>query len=243
MRASPRVRVGGPCSRDMLVGWVLGWRRRGRPAATIRVRRGAPGDARGRRSAIAHRLMSWQRGLRSRDPRRAGRLTYHAISMRARRSQLPPQLRGTGSTAMSLGISRRLRISGDPEVADYLHNDGSARDLPGTRDVIHRLRIATNFSNYNMAYTGAWSPSVPVTRHAPVRTGILSFLRHAGRDPAAVRCRASRSGGLAASAHGPRMRRRCGLRCVDARARDRTLRAFPSPYRRGTETDAAEPPR
>ncbi len=153
------------CSRDMLIGWVLGM------AAAWEVARGdatidgarlatLEDDA----SAIAHSLMEvgtdgYDLEIHDAD----GRITYNGyLSESAVDRSYVPRFRNNGQHAiMSLGILAALaRVSDDPEVADYLHNDLiRARDLPGiARDHVGLVDFAemTNYSNYNMAFTGGW---------------------------------------------------------------------------------------
>lgn len=153
------------CSRDMIIGWVLGmaaaWEV-ARGDATIDAARLATlaDDA----SAIAHSLMEvgaegYDLEIHDAD----GRITYNGyLNESAVDRSYVPRFRNNGQHAiMSLGILAALaRISDDPGVADYLHNDLiRARDLPGiARDHVDLIDFAetTNYSNYNMAFTGGW---------------------------------------------------------------------------------------
>lgn len=176
------------CSRDMLVGWVLGmaaaWEV-SRGDATIDPARIATlqDDA----SAIAHSLMivgsaGYDLEIHDAD----GRITYNGyLNEAAIDRTYVARFRGNGQHAvMALGIVAALaRISGDPEVADYLHNDLiRGRDLPGiVRDHVDLLDVgvATNYSNYDMAYMGAWLAQRYLcddSAREAVRTGILEGL-------------------------------------------------------------------
>jgi hypothetical protein len=176
------------CSRDMLIGWVLGmgalWEV-GRNDPTIDAARLATlaEDA----SAIAQRLMEvgaegYDLEIHDAD----GRLTYHAYLHESAvdRTYVRNFRRNGQHAIMALGIFATLaRVSGDPAVADYLHNDlVRARDLPGiVRDHVGLIDfgVSTNYSNYNMAFTGGWLAQRylcdPDAREA-VRTGVLDEL-------------------------------------------------------------------
>lgn len=153
------------CSRDMLIGWVLGM------AAVWEVSRGDASIDAARlamladdASAIAHSLMRVSAAGHDLEIHDAdGRLTYHGYLHESAVDRVYiPRFRDNGQHAiMSLGIAAALaRISGDPEVADWLHNDlVRARDLPGiARDHIDLVDfgVASNFSNYNMSFSGGW---------------------------------------------------------------------------------------
>jgi hypothetical protein len=153
------------CSRDMLVGWVLGmaaaWEV-SRGDATIDAARIATlaDDA----SAIARSLMivaATGHDLEIHDA--DGRITYNGyLSETAVDRSYLANFHANGQHAiMSLGILAALaRISDDAVVADYLHNDlVRARDLPGiARDHVDILDfgVMSNYSNYDMAFTGGW---------------------------------------------------------------------------------------
>jgi hypothetical protein len=246
------------CSRDMLVGWVLGM------AAAWEVGRNDPSIDAARlatladdASAIAHRLMEvGSEGYDLEIHDADGRLTYHAYLHESAvdRSYLRNFRRNGQHAAMSLGILAALaRISGDPEVADYLHNDLiRARDLPGiVRDDVDLIDfgIATNFSNYNMAYTGAWLAQRYLCDEGArdaVRTGILDGLYATPgetRQPVEMQQSFFDLVALAASAHGTADAPLDADFDASMLARaTETLRAFPSPYwAEGRENcDAAE---
>jgi hypothetical protein len=176
------------CSRDMLIGWVMGM------AAAWEVSRGDASvdpvrlaTLRDDAAAIAHNLMivgedGYDLEIHDAD----GRLTYHGYLHEdaVDRTYVPNLGRNGQHAVMALGIVAALaRISEDPEVADYLHNDLiRSRDLPGiVRDHIDLLDfgVATNFSNYNMAYTGAFLAQRYLcddTAREAVREGILDGL-------------------------------------------------------------------
>lgn len=152
------------CSRDMLIGWVLGmasaWEVVARdPSFEAAVVRRLEEDA----AAVARSLMrvgeeGYDLEIRDAD----GRRTFHGLLHESAIDRV--YLRGLANgqhAAMALGIVAALaRVSGDPEVASYLHEQLVVeRDLPGivrdhAKDV--DFGVETNFSNYNMAFTGAW---------------------------------------------------------------------------------------
>ncbi|MEZ4389828.1 MAG: hypothetical protein R3A48_01935 [Polyangiales bacterium] len=153
------------CSRDMLIGWVLGM------AAAWEVARGDASLDTTRLAALRDDARALGESLRRVNERgydleihdADGRVTYHGLLHEGSldRAYLP-NFRANGQNAvMSLGIVAALsRISEDPSLADYLHNElVRRRDLPGiARDRVDLIDVGemTNFSNYNMAFTGAW---------------------------------------------------------------------------------------
>ncbi|MCA9612953.1 MAG: hypothetical protein H6722_34135 [Sandaracinus sp.] len=156
------------CSRDMLIGWVLGM------AAVWEVARGddtidairlatLSDDA----DAIARNLMQVGESGRDLEIHDAdGRLTFHAYLHESAVDRMyVDRFRGNGQhAAMALGIAAALaRIGDDPEVDRWLHESlVVARDLPGiVRDHVGIIDFGpmTNFSNHNMTWTGLWLAS------------------------------------------------------------------------------------
>lgn len=182
-------------SRDMLIGWVLGM------AAAWEV---AEGDEtvdparlaalREDASAIAHMLMIVSPEGHDLEIHDAdGRVTYNGYLHESAidRTYLP-RFRNNGQHAiMALGIVAALaRISADPEVADWLHNDlVRARDLPGIAgDYVGFVDtgVSSNYSNYNMAFTGAWLATRYLCDDAArerVRGGVLGSLYGTVEEP------------------------------------------------------------
>lgn len=153
------------CSRDMLIGWVLGM------AAAWEVSRGdATVDParvetlRGDALAIGQSLQRVNsRGYDLEIHDADGRVTYNGyLSEHAVDRVYIPGFDDNGQHAlMALGIVSALaRITDDPGLRDWLHNDLiRRRNLPGiARDRVGFIDVGeqTNFSNYNMAFTGAW---------------------------------------------------------------------------------------
>ncbi len=156
------------CSRDMLIGWVLGmasvWEVISLdPTFDDTVKTRLAEDA----AAIARMLMQvgdmgYDLEIHDAD----GRLTFHAyLHEEAIDRAYAPGIRINAQHAiMSVGIIAALaRISGDEEVASYLYNDLFRQRA------LHRLirqhaglvdfGVVTNFSNYNMMFNGAWLAS------------------------------------------------------------------------------------
>ncbi len=153
------------CSRDMLIGWVLGmaaaWEVIARDESfdgALRERLAA--DA----LAIARSLMivgesGYDLEIHDAD----GRITYngylneHAVD----RAYLPGRPINGQHAIMALGIVAALaRISGGDDVATYLHEQlivsRRLHELARDRVDLVDMGTSTNYSNYNMAFTGAW---------------------------------------------------------------------------------------
>ncbi|MFO0714788.1 MAG: hypothetical protein U0353_33420 [Sandaracinus sp.] len=152
-------------SRDMLIGWVLGM------AAAWEVSEGDDtidatrlATLRDDASAIAHMLAIVSPEGHDLEIHDAdGRITYNGYLHESAIDRVyVPRFHENGQHAiMALGIVAALsRISGDAEIADWLHNDlVRARDLPGIAgdDVgFVDTGVSSNYSNYNMAFTGGW---------------------------------------------------------------------------------------
>jgi hypothetical protein len=182
------------CSRDMLVGWVVGM------AALWEVIANDPSidDALKSRlsedaTAIARTLMEVGESGHDLEIHDAdGRLTFHAYLHESAIDRVYiPRFRDNGMHAiMALGIMAALgRIGGDEAVQDYVFNDlirvrrlhEIARDSAGVID----FGTMTNYSNYNMAFDGAWLASRYVCDDeaaAAVRTGIDGSLYHSDAE-------------------------------------------------------------
>lgn len=176
------------CSRDMLIGWVLGM------AAAWEVSRGDDAVDAARLASLRADALAIGRSLRRVNERGYDleihdadrRVTFNGyLSESAVDRAYIPNFRANGQHAiMSLGIVAALvRISGDAELADWLHNDLiRRRDLPGVvRDRVGLVDVGemTNFSNYNMAFSGAWLAGRYLCDDAAreaVRTGTLTGL-------------------------------------------------------------------
>ncbi len=175
-------------SRDMLIGWVMGM------AAAWEVSRGDSTVDAARLASLRADALAIGQSLRRVSDRgydleihdADGRVTYNGLlSESAVDRAYIPNFRANGQHAvMSLGIVAALvRISEDPMLADWLHNDLiRRRDLPGVvRDRVGLVDAGevTNFSNYNMAFSGAWLAGRYLCDDAAreaVRTGTLTGL-------------------------------------------------------------------
>lgn len=153
------------CSRDMLIGWVLGM------AAAWEVSRGDPSVDPARLAALRADARAIAQNLRRENERgydlevhdADGRVTFHGYLHESAvdRTYLSTFRANGQHAAMALGIVAALaRIAEDPALDDWLHNDLiRRRDLPGiVRDRVDIIDVGemTNFSNYNMAFTGVW---------------------------------------------------------------------------------------
>lgn len=156
------------CSRDMLVGWVIGmagvWEVIARdPAFDDALKERLASDA----EAIARMLMRVGEAGNDLEIHDAdGRLTYHAyLHESAIDRAYIPGFRGNGQhAAMALGIMAALaRISGEQEVADYVHNDllriRRLDEVVEEHAGVINFGTRTNFSNYNMTFDGVWLAS------------------------------------------------------------------------------------
>ncbi|MEZ4407192.1 MAG: hypothetical protein R3A52_12020 [Polyangiales bacterium] len=153
------------CSRDMLIGWALGM------AAAWEVSRGDTTVDAARLATLRADALAIGESLRRVNARgydleihdADGRVTYNGyLSEHALDRVYIPGFDDNGQHAvMALGIIAAFaRITDDPGLNDYLHNDLiRLRNLPGiARDRVGFIDVGemTNFSNYNMAFTGAW---------------------------------------------------------------------------------------
>lgn len=153
------------CSRDMLIGWVLGM------SAAWEVSRDDPtidatrlrvlADDADALAATLRRVGESGRDLEIHDA--DGRLTFHAyLHESAVDRAYIDRFSGNGQhAAMALGIAAALaRIGDDPEVDRWLHEElVFRRDLPGiVREHVGLIDFGamTNFSNHNMTWTGLW---------------------------------------------------------------------------------------
>jgi len=155
------------CSRDMLIGWVLGMA----AAWEVVANDDAIDDAlktrlRDDALAIGEQLrVVRDSGYDLEVPDADGRTTYHGYLHENAIDRTYADILDNGQHAMmALGIVAALvRITGDEELADYLHNDlVRARGLPEiVRDHAGDIDfgVITNFSNYNMSFTGSWLAS------------------------------------------------------------------------------------
>ena len=155
------------CSRDMLIGWITGF------AAAWEVVAQDPSvdnfyRERLRQDALAVARSLMQVGEDGRDLEihdADGRLTFHAYLHEEALDRV--YIRGfeNGQHAiMALGIFAALaNITGDPEVTAYLNDTLIAeRDLPGVaRRALGLIDMGyvSNYSNYNMSFTGAFLAS------------------------------------------------------------------------------------
>ncbi len=153
------------CSRDMLVGWVMGM------AAVWEVVSSDPTFETVAKQTLADDALAIAESMMKVGPQgydleiadADGRRTFHGVlhERGVERGYITANVFNGQYAIMSLGIMAALaRISGSPKVLDYVHNDlVRARRLHEIsrdyQDLIH-LGSKTNYSNYNMAFTGGW---------------------------------------------------------------------------------------
>ncbi|MEM9865938.1 MAG: hypothetical protein AAF938_30320, partial [Myxococcota bacterium] len=153
------------CSRDMIIGWVVGiaalWEVMERdPTFTDEERTGLRGDA----QLLANSLMEVREEGRDLEIWDAdGRRTFHGTLHESAIESVYLDFSINAQHAiMSLGIMSALaRVTGDEAVSSYVHNElvrrrrihELVRDMVGG---VIDFEEATNYSNYNMAYNGAW---------------------------------------------------------------------------------------
>lgn len=153
------------CSRDMLIGWVIGM------AAVWEVVANDPMIDDARKAtlqddalALAESLMVvGEDGYDLEIPDADGRLTFHAYLNEAAIDRVyVPGFTDNGQHAtMALGIMAALaRVSGDEGVQDYVYNDlirsRGLHEIVREHIGIIDFGVVTNFSNYNMTFDGAW---------------------------------------------------------------------------------------
>jgi hypothetical protein len=155
------------CSRDMLIGWVLGM------AAVWEVVRLDPSIPREKKTRLQQDAAALARSLMIEDDRgfdlqvhdADGRITYHGHLHESAfdRIYLPPSINGQHAL-MALGIVAALAfVAEQPDVDEYLY-----RELVDERILhVHALEMlgivdmgaGSNYSNYNMAFIGGWLAS------------------------------------------------------------------------------------
>lgn len=153
------------CSRDMLIGWVLGmgalWEvASADPTIDAALLERMADDAR----AIGHSLMQvGEDGYDLEIHDADGRLTFHAYlhENAVDRVYLPGRGVNGQHAAMALGIIAVLaRVSGDAELARYLHEELIERralhEIVRENATLIDAGTRSNFSNYNMSFTGLW---------------------------------------------------------------------------------------
>lgn len=153
------------CSRDMLIGWVVGM------AAVWEVVANDPMIDGGRKAtlrddalAIGESLMQvGEQGYDLEIHDADGRLTFHAYLNEAAidRVYVPRFIDNGQHAVMGLGIMAALaRISDDEALQDYVYND--LIRARGLHEIIREhvgiidFGTITNYSNYNMTFDGAW---------------------------------------------------------------------------------------
>ncbi len=152
------------CSRDMLIGWVLGFG----AAWEVMADDGSIPDSyktrlRKHASELVHALMRVpESGYDLEIPDADGRPTFHAYMNENYVDRLlVPGIRNGFYSIMALGIVGTFAyVTQETDVVDYLENDLiKNRDLPtiaAEHSVELNLGNITSFSNYNMAFDGAW---------------------------------------------------------------------------------------
>lgn len=151
-------------SRDMLVGWAAAYAAAWeviRDDETIASELKARLQSNAR--ATGHALMKvGESGYDLEIPDADGRLTFHAYMNENAIDRLYLEDAGNGFNAtMALGIVSALAYaSEDAEMQAYVHEDLVARrNLPriAADDMLFvNVGVGSNFSNYNMAFTGMW---------------------------------------------------------------------------------------
>ncbi len=152
------------CSRDMLIGWMVGL------GAAWEVLRDDPGLPPTLREKLQHDALAVGENLRT--VRESGydlelldadgRTTYHGyLNENNLDRTYIDGVRNGFYALMALGIVAVLvEVSGDPGLRRYLYQELIAeRDLPAiaaAQTLELNLDKVTNFSNYNMAFDGAW---------------------------------------------------------------------------------------
>lgn len=177
------------CSRDMLIGWVLGlgalWEAiRDDESFDDSLRERARGDA----LALARSLMTVQDSGYDLEVRDAdGRMTYHGIMHPESVDRVyVPGVRNGFNAVMSLGIVATLAyVTEDPEVETYLYED--LIDQRGFLRLINDdmvgldLGHGSNHSGYNMAFEGGWL-SMRYLRDSDARAEAARSVRDAMYD-------------------------------------------------------------
>ena len=151
------------CSRDMLIGWVIGY---GAAWEVIRLDPSFPEDRKARMqadaAAIGRSLMRvGDKGYDLEIHDADGRLTYHGVLNENAIDRAYFAGAGNGMyAAMSLGIVSALTyVARTPDLVAYV------RDQLVAKRTLHALArdnmlvdagVKSNFSNYNMAFEGVW---------------------------------------------------------------------------------------
>lgn len=155
------------CSRDMLVGWAMAY---GAAAEVIRGDDSFPaelGDRLARDAAELLRALATKReaGYDLEIPDADGRTTFHGyLNENAFERGYIPGISNGFYAGMAVGITSAFAFAArDPELTRYVEEElVGTRDLPGIagRDLLEvNLGYISNFSNYNMAFTGLWLAS------------------------------------------------------------------------------------
>ena len=151
-------------SRDMLIGWAMAH------AAVEEVTAGDPSIPADRIATLRADAAAIVRGLRTvraagydlEIPDADGRTTYHGyLNENAFERAYIPGIDNGFYALMALGIVAGFNtMAKDPDLDRYLADELiGARDLPAIAadDLVEvDLGVASNFSNYNMAFTGVW---------------------------------------------------------------------------------------
>ena len=174
------------CSRDMLIGWATGL---GALWEVVWEDESIPADLKAALGEDARAMLAEYRVVRASGydleiPDADGRTTFHGYLNENNIDRMYIDGAQDGFYAiMTLGIVPALAaVAGDPEADAFLESLLEARDLPRiARD--HMMMISmdelSNFSNYNMSFSGAWLA-----------------LRHLTRDQARADVRAALAGRL-----------------------------------------------
>jgi len=158
------------CSRDMMIGWIIGW---GAAWEVIRDDEDVPQSYRDRMRDDARVLMDNLRMLRQHGEEQYdlelldadGRTTYHGYLHEENIDRVyTPGVKNGFHAIMALGLLTTLEtIAEDPDVTSYVYDE-----ILGTRDFIGIIEdqmilvdvsLQTNYSNVNMAFDGVWLAS------------------------------------------------------------------------------------
>lgn len=183
--AYPLYRWEDSLSRDMLVGWAMAF------GAVWEVIREDPTIDAGLKARIQENARDTGRALMKvgaegydlEIPDADGRLTFHAYMHESAIDRIYIEGARNGFNAvMSLGIVAALAYCAeDPELAKYLEEELIVkRDLAGIAadDLLFvNVGVGSNFSNYNMAFTGMFLAQRYV-RHEGALTKLRVSLRH-----------------------------------------------------------------
>ena len=171
------------CSRDMLIGWVTAF---GGAWEVIEDDESIPQPYKDRLKSHASELVHAYMQVRESGydleiPDADGRTTYHGFLNENNMDRAYIDgIRNGFYAIMALGIVGALAdIVDEAEVTDYLEQtlieDRKLADIAKTNSLLINMGNVTNFSNFNMAFSGAWL-SLRHVRHARARRDLQQAL-------------------------------------------------------------------